>query len=641
MSNPFEKRATEYLKDSSAFLSIVTPEPLDTFFSNPAKDDSLFDRLSVVIGTPGSGKTTIATLMQYNTVYTLINSPNHTEYGVLLDALKKCKIVGAENNIDVIGCRIPMESEYRDFWELPYSEEIKHGLLKSFLQSRAIIQWLNYLQQDESLDFKKIKFLYRDQATVASETLGGSLAEEILERAKKVERVIYQVSASLIPPKIDDIPKLALEPYQLFDSILNIEVSNRDGKKSKLRPLVILDDVHTLHPDQIFSLRDWLARREMKISRWMMMRLDAQTPESILHSELTSHSSIGMDTTIQESREISQIWLQSGEDRLSKRNNFRVMAKNMADKYLRLMPIFQRNGLSSIQDILNSKPSELTKSNLEKLKSSVSRLQDKNNISPTVIDDFNSQIETYFNGGSNVKGGEDVKLATLKILLNRYIKRVPQASLFEDQLTAEPSKPIKLNSGIVDGAKIHLLHEFKRPYYFGIDDLCDGSSENAEQFLLLASQLVSASETKIIRGDRAELRADFQHKLLRKKAEEIISKWAFPKHSEVIRICNLISDQCIKKSLEPNASLEGGPNAIGIPDEDFKKILNKKHDLAQALKYGVAYNALTIKRKHSTKNRFWTLIELSGVYKIKSGLTFKRGGFLERDLEHLMSIYKD
>ncbi len=40
MTNPFEKRATEYLRDDEAFLAVVTPEPLATFFkSQPRKDD--------------------------------------------------------------------------------------------------------------------------------------------------------------------------------------------------------------------------------------------------------------------------------------------------------------------------------------------------------------------------------------------------------------------------------------------------------------------------------------------------------------------------------------------------------------------------------------------------------------------------
>ena len=39
--------------------------------------------------------------------------------------------------------------------------------------------------------------------------------------------------------------------------------------------------------------------------------------------------------------------------------------------------------------------------------------------------------------------------------------------------------------------RIQLMHEFGRPYYFGMDVLCDGASENAELFLQLAGRLVT------------------------------------------------------------------------------------------------------------------------------------------------------
>ena len=41
MTNPFEKRATEYLREDEAFLPVVTPEPLMTFFRKPAQEDRL------------------------------------------------------------------------------------------------------------------------------------------------------------------------------------------------------------------------------------------------------------------------------------------------------------------------------------------------------------------------------------------------------------------------------------------------------------------------------------------------------------------------------------------------------------------------------------------------------------------------
>ena len=47
MANPFEKRATEYLRDDEAFLAVVTPEPLVTFLQTYAREERLYDRLAM------------------------------------------------------------------------------------------------------------------------------------------------------------------------------------------------------------------------------------------------------------------------------------------------------------------------------------------------------------------------------------------------------------------------------------------------------------------------------------------------------------------------------------------------------------------------------------------------------------------
>ena len=65
MANPFEKRATEYLREVEAgFLSLVSPEPLKTYLGSDNRPGQLYDMLVRIIGTPGSGKTTMAALIE-------------------------------------------------------------------------------------------------------------------------------------------------------------------------------------------------------------------------------------------------------------------------------------------------------------------------------------------------------------------------------------------------------------------------------------------------------------------------------------------------------------------------------------------------------------------------------------------------
>jgi hypothetical protein len=222
--------------------------------------------------------------------------------------------------------------------------------------------------------------------------------------------------------------------------------------------------------------------------------------------------------------------------------------------------------------------------------------------------------------------------------MERYGKRTPQRGLFDDDIEVEPNRPLKADSGVVDGAQIHLLHRHERPYYFGIDAVCDASSENAEQFLQLTGRLVSQAETQLIRGKEATLSSAVQHKLLRDRATEMIAEWDFPQFQLVRRLADGIASQCLERSLEGNASLGGGANAFGIPQSEFDSIPNDFPELARVLQFGVAYNAFALVRNHGGKGELWCLVELSGVLLLHHGLTLKRGGYLERGVEDLSAL---
>jgi len=271
----------------------------------------------------------------------------------------------------------------------------------------------------------------------------------------------------------------------------------------------------------------------------------------------------------------------------------------------------------------------------------VNTAQRRNAISAERRSALEAEIDRYVKGATAEDGGDDVRLAMLDILMERYAKRVPQGSLFEGQEGPEPSRPLTADSGVADGAKIHLLHRHQRPYYFGIDTLCDASSENAEQFLQLAARLVSRSETQLIRARSPSLKSGVQHQLLRERATEMVQQWDFPLHHLIRRLSDRIAAECLEKSLEPNASLGSGATGIGIPQEEFDTIPNAYPDLARVLQFGVAYNAFSLVPEHGTKKRIWCLIELGGVLLLHHGLSLKRGGFLERRVDDLLKMLRE
>ena len=622
MSNPFEKRATEYIRDDEAFLAVVTPEPLTTFFQKHAADGSLYDRLTTIIGTPGSGKTTLSRLFQYQTLRTLLRNSEQTNYRPLLDSLNRCGAI--ENNSPaIVGCRLPLETEYRDFWEFPYPDELKSNLMIALLQARAVLGWLRNLQAGGH-ELDSVEIIPRADAEAATLAIGGTDANTVLEHARKVEFALYNISAALVPPDVGDLENVSTEAYRPFDVIEAFRVRER-GAVSELRPLVILDDAHILHPLQLTALMHWLIGRELKVARWLLMRLDALNPETVLSDKNIAFNKDGKPGLIMD-REVTQIKLQSSDERGPQRRAFRKMAKDMANRYLARMDVFSRRRLQNFGDILMTEYESISSSNLNKLKHNADIVQRRNSISENRRKDIEGMIDRYFEGMQGNTEGEDIRLAMLSILMERYVKRVPQKNLFSDP---EPSRPLKADSTIAEGARIHLLHKFKRPCYFGIDCICDASSENAEIFLKLASWLVSRSETQIIRGKGSAVQSKVQHQLLRKRASQLVSNWDFPLHKQVRKLTDRIAAECLNKSLEPNASLGGGATAIGILQTEFDSIPKKYHKLAAVLHYGVAYNAINLVQKYGTKKRLWCLIELGGVLLLHHGLTLKRGGFLE------------
>ncbi|MGY3484785.1 DNA helicase HerA-like ATPase [Bradyrhizobium sp. USDA 4011] len=156
MANPFEKRATEYLReDEAAFLSLVSPEPLRTYLGDAAKRGQLFEKLIRIVGTPGSGKTTLATLLEARMVEAVLSDPEKDGYSDIIQALEACQFI-QKGQQKIAAVRLPLEGEYRDFWELPYDETLRTKLVLALIQARAVLGLVRNLER-RSLRLERCK----------------------------------------------------------------------------------------------------------------------------------------------------------------------------------------------------------------------------------------------------------------------------------------------------------------------------------------------------------------------------------------------------------------------------------------------------------------------------------------------------
>lgn len=327
MANPFLRRATEYVREDESFLSIVSPAPLTTFLATSRNKDDMFEVPVRIIGAPGSGKTMLASLAEFRMVETILKDETNSTNRALADALALAGFL-KDGKPNVAAVRVPMESEYRDFWELPYDPTTKTKLAFWLVQARAMLGLIRNLTANRTRDLDAIKFIPRAENEAHLEQIGGLTALGVRDRALAVQRAIYAVGAGLRAPKFEDLPVDATAPYAPFDAISRIGIE-WNGETIEMSPLVMLDDVHALHHEQLEAMFGMLSHREMKFGRWMMMRLDALSPGAVMRSPATQPTHNRAT-----GRDFVDIRMQGDEKKEASRRQFRTMARDMAKRYL-------------------------------------------------------------------------------------------------------------------------------------------------------------------------------------------------------------------------------------------------------------------------------------------------------------------
>ncbi|AMV44336.1 hypothetical protein [Paraburkholderia caribensis] len=633
MDNPFKKRRTELITDRRTMLSLVSPTPIEEFFR--IDRDQVIDKLTMVVGTPGCGKTTIAQVVEFESLAALCTPDAHQVNKDLLDVLTLNRFV-ADGVPALIGHRLSMTTNFRDIWELPYPEHTRTALLRAFVQSKAVLGWFRQLD-GAGISLEDVDVVMGEGADSVIAVTGAERASEFRRYARDIELAIFRIVTSLVPPDEQEMANEFINTsYDVFEVLKGFTIKRwprlPDAPEVSVRPLLIIDDAHELHPEQFVQLRDWLKSKAIGISRWLMCRPDVVAPEDYREAmkEDAAEENLAPGSTRGRDYLMKLMQLNSRDAK-----RFKPIAKDIANRYIAGIPEFSRRGVRDLRPTLEIDSATLPDGQLRQLRESVENLAKESKFGPALVDALKARISP--------SAREDEALAALRILLHRERNRTPQMGLLpEDSLLEEPVTDDRMvAASLIEGARIQLLEQFERPFYYGMDKLIAASNANIEQFIRLSGVLVDELLARMIRGRTPGLSARSQHKALVAQARQTIREWDFPYHAAVRELVSKIALRCRERTLLPNAPLNDGANAIGVPQDEMDDVLNRSERLARVLHFAFAYKALVFVPQYRCKNKVWCLLELGALPCMAHGLTLSRGGFIEETLTGVQSMLAD
>lgn len=631
MDNPFKKRRTELITDRRTLLSLVSPTPIEEFFKGSESD--LIEKLALVVGTPGCGKTTIAQVVEFESLATLARSSRGTINKDLVDVLGTCGLL-KNGQPTQIAHRLSMTTNFRDIWELPYQSSTKTALLRAFVQAKSVLGWFRQLEQ-AGVEPQDVEIVLGPNAESVAAVTSANDSQAFRQYARDIELAIFKVVTALVPPDERDMSEQFLNTrYDVFEVIRAIRVCQwpeAGAAGLSLRPMMIIDDAHELHPAQFLQLRDWLKNKAIGVSRWLMCRPDvvsaddyreALAKEAVPIENLPPGSTSGRDYLMK--------LMQLGP---SRERRFSRIARDISSRYLHEVRELARRGLEELRPMLDQPSPALSEGQLKQLKEQVDKLAKESRFSEGLVANLRSRVPAT--------ARPDEALAALRILIHRERRRTPQLDLLpgDEMVREEPvTDDRKVASALIEGARIQLMHQFQRPFYFGMDKLVAASNANIEQFIRLSGALVDELVARVIRERSPDLSPNAQHSALVEQARLAIAEWDFPYNAAVRKLVEAIAARCRERTLLPNAPLDDGANAIGIPQSEMDTVLKRDERLARVLHFAFAYKALVFVPQYHCKNKVWCLLELGALPCMAYGLTLRRGGFIEDTLSGLQGM---
>lgn len=630
--NPFRTRHSEAAaRDAHLFTSTFGPEILSVIPPPP------FNQFYVIRSAPGAGKTSMMKALTPTILYHV--HENRTRLSSLHSFLEDYGVIDDIGPV-IMGVLENLQVGYSGFADLAIPDELRTRLLFRLIDSRimqgCVRAALTLSGGSSESDPARVEIRPQDAAVVrALDRLGGSSGAGIIRAAEGAEDELLDLFDQLI---LDD--EVVPIGHSRLYSIMALSGSEIwvDDEPLRARPLIMLDDVHTLERHHRDAVLSELGARSHSIGRWVATRSIALTDDELLGAGVA-----GRDYDVIEVEALAREKTAAGSaaKRLSgqtlSHHRFRKMLLDIADKRAgrvldRLLPDNR-----TLTDLLSLEPEASLGGEGNRLVPALRR-----RIETRASQD--ARYAEWFEGTVELEGRDGAaRLAELEVLIERDSRRT-QGELFSDFSLGLDELGRRGSSSLREAAFLRVCNEFGLPYYTGPDTFARLGSANIEQFLEICGDLTAKLISQDAMGRALALSAEVQDRVVRDASREYYRSLVnLPDGDLVVRFVDAVGKLSLNEAKKPTLPYPPGVTGTALSMNDRSRLRDLKSpssvpgalELRSALVSAIANNVVWIELDYRVKNGRFMVIYLNRLLCPRFDMPLGLGGFRERHLSEM------
>lgn len=529
--NAFKIRAADApIIETSQFLQLYCP----LLLSQLQRDDLFIPKLIVVRGSPGSGKSTLLRLFETETLLAVHARKSQPSDQGLVERLGELGIM-TDNGPTLVGIYIQCDSSLRDISNLS-PEQGTLGLFNTLLDTRIIASFLRGIRR---LSAAGCFHLCNDcmleplpsgdaPPRLFAETRSMEQMEEICTRVERdFGALLNSFPGDPLPPSIQPHARVYSLQYLALQRQVNPILA-------ELTPVVMLDDVQELYPDQRQHLKNELIRRAA-VPRWLAVRAHVFGLEELISLEGAEqgreYREISLDEIFQEQPGV-----------------FGKFTANVVHRRLQVTESLQQLTVNDFKDLLRSPEDKIPPDTADKALGAMLKRSSELRIGNLL--EHSGQAPSSFE--------ELLEIEKTLVLIERQSNR--------GLLFPEMELPDTTNAKTDEAARLFVTKRLRWPYYFGFDALTSVASGNVDQLLSTTAAIVDRMIYRAELDRDKAISAKEQEDILKKCADEYYGALE-EKHRRGSAIRQFVDNLglfCAEVTYRPNAPIAPGVNGFGL-----------------------------------------------------------------------------